>query len=159
MMMTLVDKSGFSLCGLKCGFILDTPLLFNPIDQFMLSISNVIHSLSYSYKLFPMDLIASLVMYSFLCLSTLYGVLKLGSDKKGFYVLPIKKSSVLPNTLFIVSCICSSVGIGLLYNWQIIAPQYSTYGTQTYIMVSTCLLYNNSLRLTRHQHQPDHNWT
>lgn len=82
---------------------------------------------------------AALVILTFFSLSTLYGIQQLGFCNK--YSLSLTKANVLPNGLFVGGgCVGVSV-IGLMYNWQIITPQYSTFGTQTYDLNYVFLLF------------------
>ena len=62
------DRLTNSLCGIKCGFVIEKPYFLNPIDWLLV----------HSSKIFPLDYIIfiCLVFYVFICV--LYGIIKLG---------------------------------------------------------------------------------
>ena len=75
-----------------------------------------------------------LFTFVFLSLSTLYGIVELGLGGTQLYLLPILKEKVIPVGMFLLSCIVGLLAPAFMFTWGILAPQYSTFGTQAYVL-------------------------
>jgi len=80
------DRISHSECGINCGFVINKPTYFNPIDFILV----------YSSKIFPIDYIIflCLVFYIFIC--SLYGIIELGIKIFCFTIYEIRKKSTMP---------------------------------------------------------------
>lgn len=56
------------MCGLHCGFVMDTPIWFNPVDQ----------ALVYFSSYFPFDYAILVFLAVYLMLASIYGMVRLG---------------------------------------------------------------------------------
>ncbi len=55
-----------SLCGIRCGFVMDTPSFINPLDSVLVFLS----------KYFPLDSVALGVVAGYLLIASVYGIVK-----------------------------------------------------------------------------------
>ena len=67
-LLSSIDRAANSFCGASCGFIIDNPKIFNPIDSMLVYLSIV----------FPLDYIimVGIIAYFFFC--TMAGIVKIG---------------------------------------------------------------------------------
>lgn len=119
---TSIDRYLHSKCGLDCGFLLDDKNYTNYLDYLML----------YSSRFFHLDyiLFAIINLYVFIC--SLYGFVKLGVKFLIFTWFEIKKQSTNPQGLLIMSFMMCLMILAFMMEMLTLAPQYSTFGTQTF---------------------------
>jgi len=129
MLLTNIDKAANSgnFCGSQCGFVLAYPEIFNPLDTMLTALS----------KYFPLDyvFIGGIIIYIFF--ATLSGIVNIGIRFLWVYMYKIRAHSsppqgVLLTVVLLMFCI-------LVLNMEIttLAPQYATWGAQTWFNTTT----------------------
>lgn len=125
---TLVDKLLNSACGLvhaaaECGYILNSPSLFNPLDQLLKHLA----------PYFPLDLIVLGLAVFFVVQATLSGIARLGIRVLWIRFFKIRVRRTPPQPLLLTTVLLMLVM--LVLNMQLLnfAPQYTTFGSQTYL--------------------------
>lgn len=124
MLLTSIDKAVNStkFCGSKCGFVLAYPKIFNPLDTMLTKLSSF----------FPLDyvLIGGLVIYIFF--ATLSGITRIGVRFLWINMYKIRPGSSMPQGMLLASAILMFSLLALNMEISTLAPQYSTWGSQTY---------------------------
>jgi LMBR1 domain-containing protein 1 len=117
----LADMGLHSICGLKCGFIVDKPAK-NPLDWVLVWLS----------ARFPLDFVAMTSLAFYLFFVTMYGMLRLGIRLGPMKLFDIRAHKTWPQALLLlcVSLLCSL--LGLMVAFTVIAPQYAAFGSQTH---------------------------
>jgi len=121
--LTQIDKIKGSICGAGCGYILELSSI-NPIDKLLELIAPA----------FPIDLIilGGLILYIFL--TSLSGIVTIGIRFFWVHLYKIRARATMPQGILATVIILMLSVVAL--NLQIVlnlAPQYSSFGTQTYI--------------------------
>jgi len=123
-LLTNIDKAANSgdFCGSQCGFVLAYPKIFNPLDTSLTALS----------KYFPLDYIAlaSIIFYVFF--ATMSGIVNIGVRFLWVNMYKIRPHSTPPQGL-LLTCVLLMFCI-LVLNMEIttLAPQYATWGAQTW---------------------------
>jgi len=128
MLLTNIDKAanafgpGNSTCRAACGFVLDNSTIFNPL--------NVLFTYVSAY--FPLDyvLIGCIIFYIFF--ATLSGVTEIGVRFLWVNLYKIRRASSPPQGLLLTAIILMLSVLSLNMEITTLAPQYATWGSQTY---------------------------
>ncbi|GAA5802075.1 hypothetical protein HPULCUR_007535 [Helicostylum pulchrum] len=119
--LTIVDKIAFSLCGSQCGYVINHPNLFNPINYIFVRLS----------KIFPLDYIfmVGLILYFFL--ATMSGVIYIGIRFLWITLFKIRKGATAPQGLLVTALLLTLSLLALNYTMTTtIAPGYAHFGSQ-----------------------------
>ena len=68
LLLTTIDKAANSFCGVGCGFILENPQIFNPMDSLFVVLS----------RAFPVDYILLVLLIFYFFAVSLAGIVKIG---------------------------------------------------------------------------------
>ncbi|KAI7891161.1 uncharacterized protein EV154DRAFT_508855 [Mucor mucedo] len=123
MLMSIIDKLSFSVCGRKCGYIISQSRLFNPVNFMFVHLQ----------KLFPLDYMMMVGIAIYFFLATMAGIIQIGVRFLWVTLYRIKKRSTAPQGL-LFSCILLIFGV-LAFNYAItsvVAPGYAHFGSQVY---------------------------
>ncbi|KAI8091113.1 uncharacterized protein B0P05DRAFT_455379, partial [Gilbertella persicaria] len=118
-----VDKIAFSLCGSQCGYVINHPNLFNPINYIFVKLS----------KVFLLDYVfmVSLILYFFL--ATMTGIIEIGIRFLWITLYRIKKGSTAPQGLLVSAVLLTLSLLALNYTMTTtVAPGYAHFGSQVY---------------------------
>jgi LMBR1 domain-containing protein 1 len=123
MVITCADKIKNSVCGTSCGYLLGETKIFNPINWL----------LTLTSKVFPIDYIIFLLLtLLFFCASVL-GVATIGIRFLWVTLFKIRKSHTSPNAMLMATVLLTLMVLAINYALaMIVAPQYATFGPQTY---------------------------
>jgi len=123
MLITMIDKMANSVCGAHCGFLLGKTQIFNPINWLLITTS----------KIFPIDYIIYLfLVLLFFCASVL-GVATIGIRFLWITLFKIRRGHTTPNAMLMATVLLTLMVLALNYSLtMIVAPNYSTFGPQTY---------------------------
>lgn len=119
-----MDKIAFSLCGSQCGYVINHPNLFNPINYIFVRLS----------KIFPLDYIfmVGLILYFFL--ATMSGVIYIGIRFLWITLFKIRKGATAPQGLLVTALLLTLSLLALNYTMTTtIAPGYAHFGSQVYV--------------------------
>ncbi|GAB7363561.1 hypothetical protein MBLNU230_g3828t1 [Neophaeotheca triangularis] len=123
MLITCIDKIKNSVCGRHCGYLLGHTQIFNPTN----------YLLTLTSRLFPIDYIIFLLLTLFFFTSTLIGIGTLGIRFLWITLFRIRKGHTTPNALLMATVLLTLTTLALNYSLTLIlAPQYATFGAQTF---------------------------
>eukprot|EP00499_Haloplacidia_sp_CaronLabIsolate_P003198 CAMPEP_0196771456 /NCGR_PEP_ID=MMETSP1104-20130614/1696_1 /TAXON_ID=33652 /ORGANISM="Cafeteria sp., Strain Caron Lab Isolate" /LENGTH=546 /DNA_ID=CAMNT_0042141577 /DNA_START=81 /DNA_END=1721 /DNA_ORIENTATION=+ len=130
-----VDKALHSVCGMKCGFVVSKPAYFNPVDE----------ALVWLAPQFPLDYAVFAGLVGFLFVSALYGVLTLGVRVLCFRVVRVKGRATSPQGMLVACAVIMVTLLALNAELLALAPQYSSFGSQTAVLVDANSLEQNAV--------------
>jgi len=123
MLITCVDKIKNSVCRSHCGFLLGHTQIFNPINYIMTITS----------RIFPIDYILYLLLTMLFFASSVVGMATIGIRFLWITLFRIRKGQTTPNAMLMATVLLTLIVLALNYALaMIVAPQYSTFGAQTF---------------------------
>ncbi|KAE8156327.1 putative lysosomal cobalamin transporter [Aspergillus tamarii] len=123
MLLTAIDKAKNSFCKQRCGYILGHIDVFNPINWVFVQ----------SAKIFPVDYVIFTVLVLFLFSSSIVGISTIGIRFLWIRIFQIRKGHTSPQALLLATAMLMLIILALNYSTSmILAPQYATYGPQTF---------------------------
>ncbi|KAF5020948.1 hypothetical protein F66182_7029 [Fusarium sp. NRRL 66182] len=123
MLITGIDKAKNSVCKQKCGYILGQIHVFQPINFIFVK----------SAKVFPVDYILMALLVLFFFSSSISGIATVGIRFLWVRIFQIRKGRTAPQALLIATVMLGLIILATNYGLaMMVAPQYSTYGTQTF---------------------------
>jgi len=123
MLITGIDKAKNSVCKSHCGYILGKINIFQPFNWLFIS----------SSKVFPVDYVIFILLIIFLFSSSVVGIATVGIRFLWIKIFQIKKSNTSPQALLISTFFLTLIVLAINYSVsEMILPQYSIYGPQTY---------------------------
>ncbi|KAF9875800.1 LMBR1 domain containing 1 [Colletotrichum karsti] len=123
MLITGIDKAKNSLCKERCGYILGHINIFQPINWIFLQ----------SAKAFPVDYILMALLVLLFFSSSITGIATVGIRFLWIRIFQIRKGRTAPQALLIATVMLALIILAINYAIaNMVAPQYSIYGTQTY---------------------------
>lgn len=122
-LLTAVDKATNSICKQRCGYILGHINVFNPINWILVE----------SARIFPIDYIVfTFLLLLFFC-SSVVGIGAIGIRFLWFRVFQIRKGHTSPQALLVTTVMLMLIVLALDYSIpMVVAPQYATWGSQTF---------------------------
>lgn len=128
MLITSVDKVKNSVCKQHCGYLLGHINIFQPVNWVFVT----------SAKAFPVDYILFLLLVFFLFGSSVVGIATVGIRFLWLTLFKIRRGRTSPQALLLATVLLTLITLALNYSVaMIVAPQYATYGPQTYCDVAT----------------------
>ncbi|KAK1690269.1 LMBR1 domain-containing 1 [Colletotrichum godetiae] len=123
MLITGIDKAKNSFCKGKCGYILGHMNIFQPINWVFIQ----------SAKAFPIDYVLMALLVLFFFSSSITGIATIGIRFLWVRIFQIRKGRTAPQALLIATVMLALIILAINYTVaNMVAPQYSMYGTQTY---------------------------
>lgn len=123
MLITAIDKSKNSICGAHCGYILGHINLFQPLNWILVK----------SSKVFPIDYILFLLLVLFLFSASVVGIATAGIRFLWVTIWKIRKGKSSPQALLMATVLLTLIVLAINYSVAMVAaPQYATWGPQTY---------------------------
>ncbi|OAL56007.1 hypothetical protein IQ07DRAFT_583441 [Pyrenochaeta sp. DS3sAY3a] len=136
MLITGIDKAKNSICGAHCGYILGHINIFQPLNWVFVK----------SSKVFPIDYVLFMLLVLFFFSASVVGVATAGIRFLWVTIFRIRKGHTSPQALLMATVLLTLIVLAINYSVaMVVAPQYATWGPQTY-----CDLTTNSL-----DEQPD----
>ncbi|KAI9144030.1 hypothetical protein BKA69DRAFT_902986 [Paraphysoderma sedebokerense] len=137
MFLTIIDKAKNSICGRKCGYILDHPDIFNPVNVLSVNLS----------KYFPLDYIFTTLIIFYFFFATVSGLVRIGVRFLWLHLFSIRKKRTTPQALLFACIILMLSLLGLNYTMvNVVAPEYSMFGAQRYCNHTTTLQNATTVR-------------
>ncbi|KAJ5302021.1 hypothetical protein N7508_006884 [Penicillium antarcticum] len=123
MLLTSIDKAKNSICKHRCGYILAHVNIFNPVNW----------ALVQSAKVFPIDYaIFTVLVLLFFC-SSVVGIAVVGIRFLWIRIFQIRNGHTSPQALLLATAMLMLIILALNYSISmIVAPQYATFGPQTF---------------------------
>lgn len=123
MLIACVDKIKNSACGASCGYLLGKTKIFNPVNWLMVHTS----------KVFPIDYIIFLLLTLLFFSASALGIASIGIRFLWVTLFKIRKGHTTPNAMLMATVLLTLIVFALNYSLaMIVAPQYATFGPQTY---------------------------
>jgi LMBR1 domain-containing protein 1 len=123
MLITGIDKAKNSICKARCGYIIANINIFNPVNWLLLQ----------SSKAFPADYILVTLLVFLLFSSSVVGLSSIGIRFLWIKLLSIRKGKTSPQALLVSTVMLALMVLAIQFSLATtIAPQYATYGSQTY---------------------------
>lgn len=123
MLITCIDKIKNSVCKTHCGYLLGHTQIFNPINWLLVLTA----------KIFPIDYILFLALTLLFFCSSVVGIASIGIRFLWIQLFSIRKGKTTPSAMLIATVLLTLMTLALNYALtMIVAPQYATYGPQTY---------------------------
>ena len=123
MLLTAVDKASNSICKRDCGYILGHINLFNPVNALLVEAA----------KIFPVDYAIFTFLMLFLFCGSVVGIATVGVRFLWIRVSQIRRGHTSPQALLMATIALMLSILALNYSMSmLIAPQYATFGPQTF---------------------------
>ncbi|KAF2132561.1 putative lysosomal cobalamin transporter [Dothidotthia symphoricarpi CBS 119687] len=123
MLITAIDKAKNSICGAHCGYILGHINIFQPLNWVLVR----------SSKVFPIDYILFLLLVIFLFSASVVGIATAGIRFLWITIWKIRKGKSSPQALLMATVLLTLIVLAINYSVaMVVAPQYATWGPQTY---------------------------
>ncbi|KAL2271037.1 hypothetical protein VTJ83DRAFT_408 [Remersonia thermophila] len=125
MLITAVDKAAHSLCKQRCGYILGHLTLFQPANWLLVA----------SAAAFPADYVLTALLVLVFFSSSLAGLAAVGVRFLWIRLFPLRKGRTAPQGLLLAAALLALMLLAVDYAVaMLVAPQYATYGTQTFCL-------------------------
>ena len=123
MLITGIDKAKNSVCKSHCGYILGHINIFQPINWIFVK----------SAKVFPVDYVLFLLLVLFFFSASVVGIATIGIRFLWVTLFKIRKGHTSPQALLMAIVLLTLTTLAINYSVaMIVAPQYATFGPQTY---------------------------
>jgi len=123
MLITGIDKAKNSICKVNCGYVLGHINIFQPINYIFVI----------SSKVFPVDYIIFLLLVLLFFCASVVGIATVGIRFLWITIFKIRKGHTSPQALLLSTVLLTLIVLAINYSVaMIVAPQYSTFGPQTY---------------------------
>jgi LMBR1 domain-containing protein 1 len=123
MLITMVDKIKNSVCGVSCGYVLGKTNILQPINELMIATS----------RIFPIDYVFFLLLTLLFFSATIVGLASVGIRFLWIVLFRIRKGQTTPNAMLMGTVLLTLMTLAINYALaQIVAPQYATFGSQTF---------------------------
>ncbi|KIW07848.1 uncharacterized protein PV09_01764 [Verruconis gallopava] len=123
MLITGIDKAKNSICGVKCGYVLGHINIFQPINWIFVTTS----------KVFPIDYVIFLLMIMLFFSASVVGIATAGIRFLWVVIFKIQKGRTTPQAMLLATVLLTLIVLAINYSVAtMVAPQYSTFGPQTY---------------------------
>ncbi|KAK7541055.1 putative lysosomal cobalamin transporter [Phyllosticta citribraziliensis] len=123
MLITGIDKAKNSICKAGCGYVLGHINIFQPINWILVKSSTV----------FPIDYIIFFFLFLFLFCASVVGIATVGIRFLWVTIFRIRKGHTSPQALLLSTVLLTLIVLAINYSVaMLVAPQYSTWGPQTY---------------------------
>lgn len=123
MLITGIDKAKNSVCKTHCGYVLGHTNIFQPMNWIFVV----------SSKVFPIDYIIFLLLVLLFFSSSVVGIATVGIRFLWVMLFRIRKGHTSPQALLMATVMLTLIVLAINYSIAaMVAPQYSTYGPQTY---------------------------
>lgn len=123
MLISGIDKAVNSVCKEHCGYILGHINIFQPINWLFVQTAGV----------FPVDYILMALLVLFFFSSSISGIAAIGIRFLWVRLFQIRKGRTPPQAMLIATVMLALIILAINYAVSMmVAPQYSTWGTQTF---------------------------
>ncbi|KAI0473801.1 hypothetical protein GGR56DRAFT_550791 [Xylariaceae sp. FL0804] len=123
MLITGIDKAANSVCKEHCGYILAHINVFQPINWIFVQTA----------KAFPVDYVLMALLVLLFFSASIRGIASVGIRFLWLRIFQIRKGRTPPQALLMATVILALIVLAINYAIaMVVAPQYASYGTQTY---------------------------
>ncbi|KAK7756940.1 hypothetical protein SLS62_000956 [Diatrype stigma] len=123
MLITGIDKAANSVCKQHCGYILGHINVFQPMNWIFVQTA----------RAFPVDYVLMALLILLLFSSSVSGLAVIGIRFLWLRIFEIRRGRTAPQALLMATVMLALMTLAINYAVaQLVAPQYATYGTQTF---------------------------
>ena len=123
MLITGIDKAKNSVCKQHCGYLLGNINVFQPINFIFVVAA----------KVFPVDYVLFLLLVLFFYSASVVGIATVGIRFLWVVLFKIRKGKTSPQAMLMATVMLALMVLGINYAIaMIVAPQYTTWGPQTF---------------------------
>ncbi|KAF2266035.1 putative lysosomal cobalamin transporter [Lojkania enalia] len=123
MLITGIDKAKNSVCKAHCGYILGKIHIVQPLNWIFVI----------SSKVFPVDYVLFLLLTLFFFCASVVGIATIGIRFLWITIFKIRKGHTSPQALLLTTVLLTLIVLAINYSVaMLVAPQYATYGPQTF---------------------------
>ena len=123
MLITGIDKAKNSVCKARCGYLLGEIRILQPMNWIFVKAA----------KVFPIDYVIYLLLVLLFFSGSVVGLATLGIRVLWLQIFRIRKGHTSPQALLLAAELLALIVLALNYSISmLVAPQYSTWGPQTY---------------------------
>lgn len=123
MLITAIDKAKNSVCKGHCGYLLGSINVFQPTNFIFVAAA----------KVFPIDYALFVLLVLFFFSSSVIGIATIGIRFLWITLFKIRKGKTSPQALLMATVLLALMVLAINYSIaMIVAPQYTTFGPQTY---------------------------
>ena len=123
MLITGIDKAANSICKQRCGYILGHLNVFQPVNWLFVQTA----------RAFPVDYILMALLILLFFSSSVAGVATIGIRFLWLRLFELRKGRTAPQALLMAVVMLNLIVLAINYAIaMLVAPQYATYGTQTF---------------------------
>jgi len=115
-----LDRLLNSSCGAECGFSLNVPTMFNPVDAVFVMVS----------KWFPFDYVAMGILVIYLVIATFEGISCIGLRFVWHHLFSFRRRATDPSAVLLGVCVIASMTLTVMVEILSILPQYATFGAK-----------------------------
>ena len=119
MLITGIDRARNSICGNHCGYVLARINVFQPMNWLFVVAA----------KVFPIDYVLFLLLVFLLFSASVVGIASIGIRFLWITLFKIRKGHTSPQALLMLTLMVLAINYSTV---AMIAPQYSTFGPQTF---------------------------
>lgn len=128
MVITNTDRFLHSECGFACGYLLETPHFFNPLDWFLRRLSSK-HNYIIRMELF-LDIILFVLMSVYVVICVYWSIVKIGINFFTYELYRVKRRETLPQALSIFSVLVMFMMFAYTMQVMTVVPMYTMFGDQ-----------------------------
>jgi len=128
MLITNLDRLLHSECGLECGYLLETPQYFNPVDYILRRLSSK-HDYIINVEMF-LDIVLFVLMTIYCLICVFFSIVKIGINLFSYELHKVKRRETLPQALSITSVLVIFMMFAFSMQVMTIAPLYTMFGDQ-----------------------------
>ncbi|KAF2836292.1 hypothetical protein M501DRAFT_939949 [Patellaria atrata CBS 101060] len=123
MLITSIDKAKNSVCKASCGYLLGHINIFQPVNYIFVK----------SAKVFPIDYVIFLLLVLFFFCASVVGIATVGIRFLWVMIFRIRRRHTSPQALLLATVLLTLIVLAINYSVaMVVAPQYATFGPQTY---------------------------
>lgn len=122
LLLTSVDRAKNSPCGIKCGWTLNKATLPNPLDLLLVQ----------AHRAFPLDLVLFTAILLFLVGGVISGMTRIGIRFAWILLYRVRAKRTAPQGVLLMALILNFLILTLNMQVLTLAPQYATFGHQSY---------------------------
>lgn len=123
-----LDRFLHSECGFSCGYLLETPQFFNPLDYILRRLSSK-HNYIINIEMFlDIILFVFITIYCLVCI--FFSMVKIGINLFSYEIYRVKRRETLPQALSIASVLVILMMFAFSMQIMNTAPLYTMFGDQ-----------------------------
>lgn len=126
MFITNLDRLLHSECGFKCGYFLESPQIFNPLDYLLRRLSSK-HNYIINMEMF-LDILLFVLITLYCVICIFWSIVKIGINFFTYEIYKVKRRETIPQALSITSVLVIFMMFAFSLQVMTMAPLYTMFG-------------------------------